>query len=129
MGVITTATLIVFGVTAVVGTAGAIWHAATEDERNAAKLEQLKAENEQLNVAIEYVNNVKGKLVSAKDYLADAKKDFKNGGHVSDDVPLANSEFTSCINNLTNAITNATNLISDFNATISQNNAEIKKLQ
>lgn len=126
MAVITTATLIVLGVTAAIGAGGAIWHACTEEDRAKEKIKQLKAENESLKSAREYVNNVKTKLVGAKEYLTDAKKDFKNGGHVLDDVPLANSEFKSCIDKLDGAIKNATNLINDFNATITENKKNIK---
>ena len=108
-------TLIVLGATAVVG---AIGYACTEDDRARERIKQLKAENEQLNSAKNYVSGIKTKLSSAKEYLTNAKNDFKNGGHVLDGVPLANSEFTSCISKLDSAIRNATNLINDFNSTI-----------
>lgn len=129
MAVITTATLIVLGVTALVGTGGAIWHACTEEDRAKEKIKQLKAENKQLNSAKNYVSGIKTKLTSAKEYLKDARNDFKNGGHVLDEVPLANSEFTSCINKLDNAIKNANSLINDFNSTIAQNNKDIRTEQ
>ena len=129
MGFITTATLIVLGATALVGTGGAIWHACTEEDRAKEKIKQLKAENKQLNSAKNYVSGIKTKLVNAKQYLTNAKNDFKNGGHVLDGVPLANSEFTSCISKLDGAIKNATNLINDFNDTIAQNNKIIKTEQ
>lgn len=129
MAVITTATLVVLGVTALVGTGGAIGLACTREDRAKEKIKKLKAENKQLNSAKEYVSNIKSKLTSAKEYLIDAKNDFKSGGHVLDNVPLANPEFTSCINKLDGAIKNATNLINDFNATISQNKKAIKKEQ
>ena len=129
MGVITTATLIVLGVTALVGTGGAIWHACTEEDRAKEKIKQLKAENEQLNSAKNYVSGIKTKLTSAKEYLTDARNDFKNGGHVLDEVPLANSEFNSCISKLDGAIKNANSLINDFNSTIAQNNKDIRTEQ
>lgn len=129
MGVITTATLVVLGVTALVGTGGAIWHACTEEDRAKEKIKQLRAENKQLNSAKDYVSGIKTKLTSAKEYLTDAKNDFKNGGHVLDEVPLANSEFTSCISKLDGAIKNANSLINDFNSTIAQNNKDIRKEQ
>lgn len=128
MAVITTATLIVLGVTAAIGAGGAIWHACTEDDRAREKIKQLKAENESLKSAREYVSNIKIKLESAKEYLTDARSDFKNGGHVYDDVPLANSEFKSCIDKLNGAIKNAKNLIDDFNATIAENNKKMNSI-
>lgn len=129
MGVITTTTLVILGVTALVGTGGAIWHACTEDDRAKEKIKQLKAENQQLTSAKNYIIEIKTNLTNAKDYLTEAKNDFKNGGHVLDDIPLANSEFTSCISKLDGAIKNATNLINDFNATIAQNNKDISSEQ
>ena len=33
-----------------------------------------------------------------KFYLKDSKKDFANGGDVIDGMPIANSEFISCLN-------------------------------
>lgn len=126
MGVITTATLIVLGVTALVGTSGAIWWNCTEEERAAARIEKLREENQHLRTAKTYVSNIKSKLVSAKEYLKDGRNDFKNGGHVSDNQPLAYVEFNGCINSLEGAIVNATNLINDFEATIEKNRRDIK---
>ena len=126
MAVITTATLIVLGVTAVVGVSGAIFHYATEEERAQAIIDQLRVENEQLNAAKEHVSGIKSKLTSAKEYLTNAQNDFNNGGHIQE-PPFAKSEFSSCISKIDGAIKNANNLISDFNATISQNNTEIRK--
>lgn len=127
MGVLT-GTLIVLGATALVG-GGAIWHTCTEEDRAKEKIKQLKAENEQLNSAKNYVSGIKTKLTSAKEYLTDARNDFKNGGHVLDEVPLANSEFTSCISKLDGAIKNANSLINYFTSTIAQNNEDIRTEQ
>lgn len=128
MGLLT-GTLIVLGVAAVVGVSGAIWHSCTEDDRAKQRIKELEAENKQLNSAKEYVSSIKTKLTSAKEYLQKGKSDFKNGGHVLDNVPLANPEFESCITKLDGAITNAKNLINDFNATIEQNNRDIGNQQ
>jgi len=125
MAVITTATLIVLGVATAIGAAGTIWHACTEEDRAKEKIKQLEAENEQLNLAKNYVNDIKTKLISAKEYLTDARNDFKNGGHVSDNQPLAFVEFNGCINTLEGAIENSTNLINDFDATIEENEKQI----
>ena len=121
MGVILGA-LIVAGGTAIIGLISSS-RAETAKER----IKQLKEENKQLESAKNYVSEIKTKLSSAKEYLISAKNDFKNGGHVLDEVPLANSEFTSCISKLDAAMTNATNLINDFNETIAHNKEEIKK--
>lgn len=129
MAVITTATLIVLGVAAVVGTGGTIWWACTEEDRAKEKIKQLKAENKQLNSAKNYISGIKSKLTGAKEYLIDAKTDFLDGGHVSNNQPLAFVEFNGCIHSLEGAITNATNLINDFDATIANNNKEIRKEQ
>ena len=123
------ATLVVGGALTAIGIGGGIWYASTEDDRARERIKQLEAENESLNFAVDYVSNINNKLNSAKDYLNQAKKDFQNGGHVLDGVPLADTEFTSCINKINGAITNATNLINDFNATIEQNKKEISKEQ
>ena len=125
MGVITT-TLVVLGGALLIGATGAAIHAATEDDRARETIKKCEADNKQLNSAKEYVSDIKTKLTNAKEYLVEAKNDFKNGGHVLDNVPLANSEFTTCISKLDAAITNANNLINDFNATIAQNNKDIK---
>lgn len=129
MAVITTATLIVLGVTAVIGTTGAILHATTEDDRARERISRLQAENKQLSSAIDYVSGIKTKLNSAKEYLISARNDFKNGGHVENNQPLAFVEFNGCINTLEGAIANSTSLIDDFNETIAYNNEEIKKEQ
>lgn len=121
-------TLIVLGVTAAIGAGGAIWHECTEEDRAKEKIKQLKAENEQLNSAKNYVSNIKVKLESAKEYLASAKKDFTRGGHVYDDVPLANSEFKSCIDKLTSAIKNAKKIIDDCDETIAENNKKMNSI-
>lgn len=128
MAIITTATLIVAGVACAISAAGGIWYAATEVDRANEKIKQLQAENKQLESAKQYVNNIKDKLTKSKEYLEQGKKEFKNGGHVYDDVPLANSEFKSCIDKLDSAILNAKNLIDDFNATIDENNKKINSI-
>ena len=128
MAVITTATLIVLGVATLVGTGGAVWHACTEDDRAKEKIRQLEAENEQLNSAKNYVSGIKTKLTSAKEYLEAGRNDFKNGGHVLDNQPLAFKEFNGCINTLDGAIANATSLIKDFDATIQQNKKTISSI-
>ena len=125
MGFIT-GLLVVSGVVAV---GGGIYYAATEDDRAREKIKQLEAENKQLETAKNYVNGIKSKLTSAKEYLNEGKNDFKKGGHVLDDVPLANPEFTSCISKLDSAIKSANSLINDFNSTIAQNNKDIRTEQ
>lgn len=120
-------TLAVAGIITAIGVGGGIWNSLTEDDRARERIKQLEAENASLNSAIDYLNNIKVKLSNSKDYLEEARNDFKNGGHVLDDVPLANPEFTSCIDRLQGAITNSENLINDFYATIENNNNEISK--
>lgn len=117
-------TLVVLGGSFIIG---GIINAATEDDRARARIAQLEAENKQLSAAKDYVSDIKSKLTTAKSYLNDGKNDFKNGGHVLDNVPLANPEFTSCIEDLDGAIRNANYLIEDFKDTISENKNEIRK--
>lgn len=128
MGVLLTGTLIVVGSLFAIGTTGAIVHAATEDERNAAEKKRLETENEGLRSAKNYVESVKDKLKEARDKLSYARDDFKNGGHVLDGVPLANTNFQSCLDKLDNAMTYAERLVSDFDETIAANESSISKL-
>ncbi|MBE6149750.1 MAG: hypothetical protein E7170_03380 [Firmicutes bacterium] len=121
--------LLICGVATVIGVSGAIWHACTEDDRARERIKQLENENKQLNSAKNYIDGIKTKLCSAKKYLENGKTDFKNGGHVMDDVPLANYQFESCISKLDGAIASANELINDFSTMITKNNNEIRTEQ
>lgn len=129
MGVITAATLIVLGVTTLIGTIGYAAHYATEPDRIRAKIQQLQTENQQLNSAKQFISELLPNITSAKSYLTQGKNDFLSGGHVKDNIPLANPEFSQCIKALEGAETSANNLIDDFNTTIQKNDDEIKSLQ
>ena len=127
-----TVTLCIIGGLALIGTSGAIWYSATEDDRQAERdkqrVEALKAENEQLAVALAYVKNLQTHISNAQSYLAKSKQDFTNGGHVYEGEPLAKTEFDNCEKNLSEAYTRAGNLITDLDATITRNTNEINSL-
>ena len=70
------------------GTLGGIAYACSEDDRAREKIKKLKAENEQLNSASNYISGIKTKLSTAKEYLIEAKSNFKDGGHVKTEFHL-----------------------------------------
>lgn len=117
------------GIGATIDIGGRIVDACTEDDRARERIKQLEAENEQLNLAKNYVSGIKTKLSSAKEYLTDAQNDFKNGGYVLYNQPLAFKNFNGCIGVLEGAIVNATKLINDLDTTIAQNNNDIRTEQ
>ena len=129
MAVLTTLAIIA-GVTLVVGgaaTAGVYY--ATEDDRARARIAEIEQEIKNCNTIINNFNNLKTKLQNSKSYLNDSKTDFTNGGHVLDGVPLANSEFNSCINKIDNAINNINNIINRYNNDKSELTKEKRQLQ
>ena len=121
---------IIAGTTLVVGggiVAGSYY--ATEEERRKARIEEIKEEIKNCDVIISNFSNLKKKLQESKSYLNESKKDFTNGGHVLDGVPLANSEFNSCISKIESAINNANSIIKRYNNEKSDLNKEKTKLE
>jgi len=102
---------------------------ATEDDRARARIKEIDQEIKNCNTIINSFNNLKTKLKNGKSYLNDSKTDFTNGGHVLDGVPLANSEFNSCISKIDSAITNINNIIKRYNNEKSELNSEKRKLE
>ena len=129
MAVMTTLAIIA-GVTLLIGgaaTAGAYY--ATEDDRARARIKEIEQEIKNCNTIIDSFNNLKSKLQNGKYYLNESKTDFTNGGHVLDGVPLANSEFNSCIDKLNNAINNVNNIIKRYNDDKNELKKEKRELQ
>ena len=122
--------MIIAGVALLVGgaiTAGVYY--ATEDDRARARIAEIDQEIKNCDIIINNFNNLKTKLQNGKSYLNESKTDFKNGGHVLDGVPLANSEFNSCISKIDNAIININNIINCYNNDKSKLSKEKKELQ
>lgn len=128
MGFIT-GTLIVLGVGAAIWGTGKVIEACNEPNDLRAEIQKLEAENKQLSSTIDYVNGIKTKLQSAKEHLESSRKDFKNGGWVNADIPLANNEFSLCIGKLDAAISSAESFVSDLNSTIEKNNKDIASMK
>lgn len=114
MAVFTTIAIIA-GCTLLVGgaaTAGA-WF-ATEDDRARARIAEIDQEIKNCDTIINSFSDLKDKLQDGKTYLSDSKDDFKNGGHVLNGEPLANKEFTDCLNKINNAISDIDKIISRY---------------
>lgn len=129
MGVLTTIGLIVLGGVVVTSAITAGCYFATEDDRAKAQIQENEANINAYNQVIQEFNGLKTKLNNAKSYLNDAKSDFQNGGHVLDGVPLANSEFTACLNKISNSITYIDGFISNLNSAISELRTENNNLR
>lgn len=123
-----TAILIAGIITAVIGASGAAIIASTDDERKAAEKKRLKDENKYLKQSIQYIDNIKSEIEKAYKALNESKKEFANGGHTLNGVPLANSEFNNCIQKLENAKKNAKQIKTDLEETFNENTAKINKL-
>lgn len=114
MAIMTTIAIIA-GVTLVVGggiTAGVYY--ATEDDRIRARIAEINNEISNCDTIINHFDSLKTKLTNGKTYLDSAKTDFTNGGHVLNGVPLANPEFTSCIEKIDAALSDISNIITRY---------------
>jgi hypothetical protein len=96
MAVLTTCILVGLGATALIGTGAYLWNKDdVEAERLNKRLTEISNETNANNTVIERYNTIKGKIQNAIDYLDNGKSDFVSGGHVLDNIPLANTEFSN----------------------------------
>ena len=123
LAIIGGATLLIGG-----GAVAASWF-ATEDDRARARIAEIDQEIANCDTIIENFDYLKTKLSNGKSYLNSSKTDFKNGGHVLDGVPLANSEFKACITDINNAITSIDNIINRYTNEKAELNEERRQLQ
>ena len=128
MALLTTIGLIVLGGVALTTAVTAGCYYATEDERNKAKIEENNSNINAFKNVIGDFSNMKNKLLKAKSCLEAGKRDFANGGHVLDDVPLANPEFNLCLSKIDSAISNVDGFIASLNSEISKLEAENNRL-
>lgn len=119
MGVLTTCILVGLGATALIGTGAYLWNKDdVEAERLNKRLTEISNEINANNTVIERYNTIKGKIKNAIDYLENGRTDFTNGGHVLDNTPLANTEFSNTKNKLNQAINNINNINKELNNNI-----------
>lgn len=123
------ASLVCLGIVAGCTALGFIIHGSSEKEKAKQRIEQINQEIELSRQRITDLNELNTKLYKGKDYLSDARSDFKNGGHVLDDVPLCNPEFTSCLDKLDAAILNVKQMVNNYDYHISDLEREKRELQ
>ncbi|MBR6690239.1 MAG: hypothetical protein IKL65_02795 [Bacilli bacterium] len=119
--------LSILGATVLGGGGTALYYYATEDDRARARIAEIDQEISEYTTIINSFNDLKNKLQNAKNYLSDSKTDFTNGGHVSDGVPLANTEFDSCIGKIDSAIADINNIYNYYDNRISELEKERKQ--
>lgn len=123
MAVMTTLAIIA-GVTLIVGgVATATAYYATEQDRNEARIEEIKTEIKNCDTVISNFNDLKEKLIEGKTYLNNSKKNFADGGHSLDGVPLANDKFNDCIKKIEDATKNIDDIIAEYE----NNKSELKQ--
>lgn len=112
--------IVIGGIALAIGVAVGTTYAATSDERALADAEanvaRYKQELENCKLVIKSLNDLRNKLDSGKTYLTNAKNDFSNGGHVVENLPLANSEFSSCFKKIDYAMSDIDNLIKKYDS-------------
>lgn len=133
MAILTTIA-VVGGISVGIGYIGSLLqYFATEDDRARARIDELNAENKQLNAVKDYLLNLRNKIDDAKEHVDAAITDFNSGGHImgdyNDNEYTQSTEFTYVTSRLTTANAYATRLIDDINATISSNNQKIQNEQ
>lgn len=125
-----TAILIGIGVVTLVGgIASWLTGDAVEEEKLKARIAEIDEALKTSRVIIEKYITVKDNLHKAVEYLKEGKKDFANGGHVLDGVPLANAEFEVSINKTSASVVNVENLIKDLQDNINALEKERKECE
>ncbi len=100
------------------------------DKLTEAEVARLEKKISDYNTKINYLNNLISKIKECQSYLNEAKLDFKNGGHVLNDVPLQAGLFNKCATSTDNFIDIASNKINSYNEKISklQNRIRTEKI-
>lgn len=129
MAILTTIGLITLGAVALTTAITAGCYFATEEDRARAQIEENNSNIRAYKSMLQDCNLLKTKLYNAESYLKYAKSDFANGGHVLDNVPLANTEFESCFSKINSAVSSLSLFISNLNSAILELEAENRELQ
>lgn len=103
---------------------------------DSAQKEEAQEQIERINLNIGKIQNLKPQyenlksaLNSGKVYLENAQNNFKNGGHVLDGIPLANSEFESCKTKINDSVNQINTIIQSLDEAIKDLEAERAKWQ
>ena len=114
MAILTTLAIIAGGTLLIGATATGVAYYATEDDRARARIAEIDADLSKCDTVINSFAEIKEKLSNSKNYLTEAKQDFANGGWVLDETPLADKEFTSCIEKIDDAAANIVKIINYY---------------
>ena len=99
-----------------------------ELEENSRKIDQYRENIVSQTDLVSEFTALQQQLIEAKNNLNQSKNNFQNGGHVLNNVPLANPEFNSCFKDINNAISSVEALISELSASIKNMEKEVEKL-
>ena len=108
---------IVAGVVFVVSALGSIGYDHYTGAQEKKELRKMEIDNDiaAYRALISMFENIKSDLNDSKGLFNDAKQIFKSGGHVMDDVPLANNEFETINGNISSAVSTIDSLIAEYN--------------
>lgn len=127
MAVVTTVLAVIGGVSFLGSVGYSIY--SSEKEKKELRLEEIDNDIKTYNALISVFEDLKSKLYKSIEYFETGKTDFKNGGHVFQGVPLANTEFNDSINKLNSSITTINQLINAYKKEIEKLKQEKRSLQ
>lgn len=127
MAVATTVLAVVGGISFLASVGYSIY--SSEKEKKQLRLAEIDNDIKTYNALISVFEDLKTKIKKSIEYFDAGKNDFKNGGHVFQGDPLANTEFTNSINKLNSSIETINQLINTYKKEIEKLKKEKSDLQ